>query len=127
MQVCSVSVPLWFGGQGNGTMERRVRAEGSCISFKSGAQKPGMQHSPMTSLSFSFQSGRVEVTSEVILEVRNWMTEVTEPGSRDHPPKGLRRLSNSEGFIFSLRLPPEAEKLIGLRLDRTDCLHHRTY
>lgn len=83
-----------------------------------------MQGSPKT---FSFQPGRVEVTLQVIPEVRNWMTEVTEPGSKTHPQKGLRLLSNSEGFIFFLRPPAAGEKLIRLRLDRTDCLHHRTY
>jgi hypothetical protein len=85
----------------------------------------------MTSLTLSFQLGRVEVTLKVIPEIRNWMTEVTEPGSKNHPQKGLRLLSNSERFIFFLRLPPEGKEVdrAKVRQDRLstpqDILTHR--
>lgn len=51
---------------------------------------------------------------EVIPEAQNRITGDRDPGAIH------RLLSKSEGFIFLIRLPPEDEKLIGLRLDRTD-------
>jgi len=55
-----------------------------------------------------------KVTLEVIPEAQNRITGDRDPGAIH------RLLSKSEGFIFLIRLPPEDEKLIGLRLDRTD-------